>query len=169
MANSILSNADLDFAARQRKGNSLIASASLNLTTSFADVIDYSTGTGAWLPVGSAPTLAFIVKWTFSGGTVLTVRPWLTNDDNLVIAAAGYVVRDAGAVATDGLVTEYPIGVKIPKGALSSDNGFWDGASAFLYAPVEVRVAGFRYCKLQVKSDNASGSVIVYPSVGTNE
>lgn len=168
MANDLLPGANDERYGRQQKGTSLTASASLNLSTSLQDIITYGTGTGAWLPVGNAPCLSFSLKWTFSGGTILTIMPWLTNDIDLTIVHPGYVIRDQGAVATDGYITGYPAGVKLPKGAISSATGFWDGSSSTLYAPLVVDTTGYRWCKLQAKSDNASGSVIAYTAVGTN-
>lgn len=76
---------------------------------------------------------------------------------------------DAGATATDGYVTSYPSGVKLPKGAISTNTGFYTGSGTVLYAPLVVDTTGYRWCKLQLLSDNASGSAITYVAVGTNE
>ncbi len=173
-ATNLPPKAEHEITPRQPKGSSIITSASLNLSTSFQNIVTWTDSASVavdstgWISCGNAPCVGASVLWTFSAGTILTVLPWVSNDPSFTIVHPGYVIRDAGATATDGYVTSYPAAIKLPKGAISSASGFYTGSGTTLYAPLVISTEGYRYFKLQALSDNASGSVIAYAAVGTN-
>ncbi len=174
-ASNLPPKAEYEITPRQPKGGSLITSASLTISdTALHDIVTWTDAASVavdstgWITCGNAPCVGVTLKWTFASGSILTVMPWVSNDPSFAIIHPGYVIRDAGATASDGYVTAFPAGVKLPKGSIAAATGFYTGSGTVLYAPVVVSTEGYRYFKLQAASDNASGSVIASAAVGTN-
>lgn len=169
MAITTLDKADKETWPRSQKGGAQVASASLNLSASFQDLITWGGETGTWFPLGGAPSLSVDFLYTYSGGSALTAIVWVSNDSAFTIIHPAYTTVHATSTATDGIVTAYPASVTFPKGAISSGTGFDYGTPATgYYCGAVWSTEGYRYAKVQVKSNNASGSCIGYAAAGTN-
>ena len=142
-----------DVPAQQRKG-AVTASTSLTIAgTSYAD-IQFSAQD--WVDVGNAPTVGIILAWTQASGTLLSVRVWVSHDDAGTLSTKTPYIPSQ----TTGTTPAYP------QVTTFASTDWIEGAASVIYCPLQVFTAGFRYIKIEVKSNNASGSIVAHLNVG---
>lgn len=150
MAAVLLDKADGEHRNQAQKTGAESASASLSLTTDYqtplwSGVADLATGNNPWV--------SFIILWTKGTGATLTVY-----------FEVSFNGTDWGPVPWVNSATAGVSGIQPHILTFASADY---GGAATMNLPIDVRVNSFRRVRMQVKSNAASGSVIVQAGVGT--
>lgn len=158
-----ITTAYIDNKSRPRTIGKQVASNSLTLSGTYADVLWDATdnegnntlgSTTAWLDKGSAPGVQLDAAWVTSTGTPLSVKVYGTNDiTGTVIVALPYIP----AAAATGTTPAYQQETTFAKAD-------W-GNAATDYVGGQINCLGYRYIKVQAHAASANGSVTFYSTV----
>lgn len=166
---------------RPQKSHRITSSASLNLSTSYQDVITWSrsepggtvsgslSGTGAWLDIGSTPAVDLTIAWTHSTGTLLSLLAVFANaDDRTADPTIGAPPPYIPAATATGTTPAYPNIVTFSTTDWTTTTSPLSSATVKIVRGL-LKSNGCRLVKFQLKSDAAAGSAICYAMAATGE